>query len=113
MNYFYLARRTVRSYFLSVPSSAVLQQFDRMPVVLGPRAHRWLMHADQPLGLTLYEQGRPDPLINFVLDSDGGAAGKPRFSPDGQHIIWGNQRGVTLVDLVEVNRRLGELGLGW
>jgi hypothetical protein len=71
--------------------------------------------ADQPAALTLFEQDRQEPLIKFVLDLGGSPwIGNPRFSPDGLHVVWGNPSGtVTVVDLVEANRRLSELGLGW
>jgi hypothetical protein len=71
---------------------------------------------DQPGLLGLFEQDRRDPLVRFARDLDRNAGGTERaeFSPDGQHLIWGNVGGsVTLVDLVEVNRRLSELALGW
>ncbi len=70
---------------------------------------------DQLGGLALFQQDSEKPLIKFVLDRGSGASiGKPRFSPDGLHLIWGEpDGGVTVVDLVEVNRRLSELGLGW
>jgi hypothetical protein len=65
--------------------------------------------------LTLLERDREEPLVTFVLDLGGIEwAGKPRFSPDGLHLVWGNPRGgVTVVDLVEIQRRLSEVGLGW
>jgi hypothetical protein len=38
----------------------------------------------------------------------------PPLSSSGLHLLWGNPGGtVTLVDLVEVNRRLSEIGPGW
>src|SRR5262249_6563074 len=38
------------------------------------------------------------------------------FSPDldGRYVLWGNQSGqVSVADLVEIQRRLAEIGLGW
>jgi hypothetical protein len=38
------------------------------------------------------------------------------FSPDldGRYLVWGNRSGVvSLADLLEVQRRLTEVGLGW
>ncbi len=118
LNFAYLARER-RTFFLDMPSRAILRQFDEFPQCLGPRAKRWLMNsratADQPQALTLFEQDRPEPLVKFVLDLGNAAGiGRPQFSPDGLHLVWGNPSGgVTVVDLVEVNRRLSELGLGW
>jgi len=117
--YFYKQAEEHRSYLLEIPSRAVLRQFDDTPYCLGPRANRWLMAssatADQSFALTLFEQDRPKPLIKFVLDLGNTAGtGNPQFSPDGLHLVWGNPSGsVTVVDLVEVQRRLAVIGLGW
>jgi hypothetical protein len=36
------------------------------------------------------------------------------FTPDGQFAAWGNADGtVSICDFPQVNRRLGEAGLGW
>jgi|GEM_PF-6023017 len=71
--------------------------------------------ADQPGALTLFEQERQEALIRLLPDLGGVTwTGKPQFSPDGSHLVWGNPSGtVTVVDLVEVNRRLSKIGLGW
>jgi hypothetical protein len=113
LNYLYAER--FRTYFLEIPSRAILRQLDAYPVCLGPGANRWLMHsqdtADRPSAWAIYERERAEPLVRFLLDS---GVGKPQFSPDGSRVVWGNASGaVTVVDLVEVNRRLSELGLGW
>ncbi|MFI5461157.1 MAG: WD40 repeat domain-containing serine/threonine protein kinase [Isosphaerales bacterium] len=110
--------KELRTFLLEMPSRAVLRQFDEVPQCLGPRARRWLMDSaatgDQPRALTLFEEDRQEPLIKFVLDLGNNlGTGKPQFSPDGLHLVWGTSGGVTVVDLVEVNRRLSELGLGW
>jgi hypothetical protein len=108
-----------RSFLLEMPSRAVLRQFDPAPYCLGARAERWLTASpstpEQPSALTLFEQERQAPLIGFLTDLGGvSSTGKPQFSPDGSHLAWGNAGGtVTVVDLVEVNRRLSEIGLGW
>jgi WD40 repeat protein/tRNA A-37 threonylcarbamoyl transferase component Bud32 len=118
LNYAY-SDHAYRRFLLEMPSRAVLRQFDPGPTCLGPRAKRWLMSSgatdDHPAALILLEHGREEPLVKFVLDLGGAVGtGKPRFSSDGQHLVWGGPSGgVMVVDLVEVNRRLSELGLGW
>jgi WD40 repeat protein len=117
--YAYDLKKEDGSYLLEVPSRAVLRQLSHRPRSLAPRAGRWLMDSapgvDQPASLILFEQDRREPLVKFVLEFGLGVwVGKPQFSPDGLHLIWGNPGGsVTLIDLVEVNHRLSELGLGW
>jgi len=116
LNFAYAAKGD-SSFLLGIPSRAVIRQFDSGPGCLGPRATRWLIalnpSADQPSGLALFEQDREGPLIRFVLDNPEGT-GLSQFSPDGLHLVWGNtDGGVTVVDLVEIQRRLSELGLGW
>ena len=100
-----------------MPSRAILRQFDEYPVTLGPHAKRWLIDsaaADQPSALALFEEDRREPLIKYLLDlGNTQRTEKPQFSPDGLFLIWGISGGVMVVDLVEVNRRLSELGLGW
>jgi hypothetical protein len=98
-----------------MPTRAVVRQFDRGPICPAPDAKSWLIPSggttDHPLAFDLHEQNRPEPLVSLLLES---ANGIPRFSPDGSHPLWGNSSGaVTVVDLVEVNRRLTEIGLGW
>jgi len=35
-------------------------------------------------------------------------------APGGLHVVWGNRDGtVSVVDLVKVQQRLAEIGLGW
>jgi eukaryotic-like serine/threonine-protein kinase len=104
---------------LELPSRAVLRQLEVIPSSLGPRAERWLQlsgaTADQPTVVTLFQQDKSNPLINFVVDDENANIGSfSKFSPDGLHLVWGNTNGtVTVVDLVEVQRRLAEFGLGW
>jgi len=118
-SFVYSSKNGWRTLLLEMPSRAVLSEMEGFPDCLGPKAKRWLMTssatADQPAELTLFEQGRQEPLVNFALGHETiGGIGKARFSPDGLHLVWGDpDGGVTVVNLVEVNRRLSELGLGW
>jgi serine/threonine protein kinase/WD40 repeat protein len=119
MRYLYKLEKDYGSYFLRLPTLAVLRQLEGNPPGVGPQAKRWLTRseatADEPGGLNLHEDGRIDPLVRFVLDRGNPfmLVGQPVFSRDNQHLFWGGPNGVTVVDLVEVNRRLSELGLGW
>jgi eukaryotic-like serine/threonine-protein kinase len=110
--------KEARTFLLEMPSRAVRRQFDGHPVFLGPRAKRWLMNStgasDQPSALALFEEDQREPLIKLLVDlGNTQRTGRPQISPDGLHLIWGTSGGVIVVDLVEVNRRLTELGLGW
>ena len=108
----------VGTSFLDSTSRAVLRQFHGGLVeCLGPGASRWLVleggTVDRPFAFSLFDRDRPEPLFRFMLDPGNGSNGKPQFSADGSHVIWGIPNGVMLVDLVEVSRRMSELGLGW
>jgi hypothetical protein len=101
--------------FLEMPTRAVLRLVDDFAQCVGPQAKRWVMRtggsADRPNAFKLYDQERHGPLVSFLLHA---ARSKPQFSQDGSYLVWGNDSGtLTVVDLVEVNRRLSELGLGW
>ena len=100
-----------------VPSGAVLGTLNTPGSVLAPGAARWWASTDAAhdhlRGWSLYERGSQRPLISFVKDQPG-AGGPPRSSPDGLHAAWGHVDGtVSLVNLVEVQRRLADVGLGW
>jgi eukaryotic-like serine/threonine-protein kinase len=69
---------------------------------------------DTPATLVLRKQGRLAPLLRIVRDVGVTGTDGLKFSPDGNHIVWGNQDGtVTVCDLNEVQRRLAGVGLGW
>jgi len=116
LSYYYRSQDEHSLFFLGIPHRNVLRHVvGYMSIGLGPGGSRWLttsgFTADQPGFMTLHEQDRREPLVSFVLESP---VGKSQFSPDGLHLVWGNPSGaVTVVDLVEVNRRLSEIGLGW
>jgi serine/threonine protein kinase/WD40 repeat protein len=116
LNFGYSGERS-EAVFLELPSRTPMRHLDAWPRCLGPNAKRWLTitdaPTDQPTYLTLHEQGRREPFLNIMSDSLW-TLGIPRFSPAGSHLVWGDSSGVvTVVDLVEVNRRLSEIGLGW
>jgi len=119
LNYFSVATEPWSTFLLEIPSRAVLRQFDKRPSCLGPGAKRWLVSwgftADQPSAFSLHEQDRPEPLIRLLVDvGQTTSSTRVQFNPDGSHLVWGNPSGaVTVVDLVEVNRNLTGIGLGW
>ncbi len=81
-------------------------------------ASRWLFAhagtADTPEMLVLNERARDFPLLRIIRDVKLSGSDAIKFSPDGNHIVWGNQDGtVTVCDLNEVQRRLAGVGLGW
>ena len=100
-----------------MPSRARLRQLDEVPVTIGPQAKRWLMSSaapERPSALALFDEDHREPLIDFLFDlGNTQRTGRAQFSPDGMYLIWGTSGGVTVVDLVEVNHRLTEIGLGW
>jgi hypothetical protein len=82
--------------------------------VLGPEARRWLTWSasSSRVGASwhLWDRGRKEPLV----DLDLGDAGPARFDRNGRLAIFGRVDGtVTVCDLVEVQKRLAEVGLGW
>jgi hypothetical protein len=88
------------------------------PDAVDPGASRWLSRhpatTDQPASLSLHERGRTDPLLQVVLDVAAGAPNNSQFTPDGRFVVWGRLDGtVTVCDLIAVNRRLSEIGIGW
>jgi hypothetical protein len=101
---------------LDVPARASLGQIAPTPEALGPGAGSWLTGVsasrDHPAGVAFYERGRETPLITFIEDSPGDS--RARFSPDGRHVARGHRDGsVSVADLVEVQRQLSAIDLGW
>jgi WD40 repeat protein len=84
---------------------------------IGPGATTWLGHEwDSMLNvysLMVWSQGRAEPLFQLPRGSALGPA-VSQFSSDGRHICWSLAIGTaTVFDLVEIQRRLAEIGLGW
>jgi hypothetical protein len=105
-----------RVNLLEMPSRAIVAVFEQNPYCLGPGGIRWMGPPDsseQPPGISLFERGYDKRLVRILLS--GSPIGiHAEFSLDGRHVAWGNPDGtVTLCDLVELQRRLAEVGLGW
>jgi len=83
---------------------------------LGVGGKRWLGSvggdgkSNQPTHF-VQEEGRSAPLVTIASDETSGGS---EFSRDGRLVAWGNANGtVTVCNLVEMQRRLAEIGLGW
>jgi serine/threonine protein kinase/WD40 repeat protein len=108
--------RAGRASLLSMPSGSLIRMLDEGAGNLGFNARSW--QAIEP-----NIQGRAKP--GFTVNRDSarscsfGIDDEPlnnsiRFSPDDRHVSWGDASGnVYLADLVEVQRRLAAVGLGW
>jgi serine/threonine protein kinase/WD40 repeat protein len=69
--------------------------------------------SDQPPALALYDLATGLPLLRMTQDVEAILLGL-NFSPDGRHAIAGRKDGtVSVLDLVEINKQLTKLGLGW
>jgi WD40 repeat protein len=66
-----------------------------------------------PFGFRLFRHDDKTPLVTLGLDKRS-FHGRSEFNRAGTQVAWGNEDGsVTLCDIDEVRRRLGEVGLGW
>jgi WD40 repeat protein len=107
-----------RNFLFDMPSRALLRDFGEGALCLGPEAKRWLgvsraNTTDRSLICSVYDQGRERPSLQIAIKSDTISV-VSQFSPDGRKIAWGNADGtVSVCDLVEVQRRLAEVDLGW
>ena len=89
----------------------------KSPNCINTGGTRWITTLPQTRdvqeALLLHEQGRPAPLLRIVRDVRVSGVEGIKFTPDGNHVIWGSQNGtLTACDLNEVSRRLTALGLG-
>jgi WD40 repeat protein len=88
-----------------------------VPICLGPEARRWIVSQQgisaSGRGISLCANDRDLPLVTLGIDQELGHL-SVCFDPTGRFIAWGDSRGTLHVcDIVEVNRRLTDAGLGW
>ncbi len=81
---------------------------------LGPGATLSLgTSIEQPREIVLFDIARQLPLLRIVEDTEA-TESSFEFSPDGRLAMFGRKDGtISVLDLVEINRRLTELRLGW
>ncbi len=97
---------------MDVRTGAALGHIEPEPLILGPGASRWFSDATDFGGaLSLMEKEHDGSLLRIPAAD---YAGKSVFSPDGLHVALGHTDGtVTVLDLVEIQRRLAEFHMGW
>ena len=81
---------------------------------LSPGATRSIGQTQDQRGasIALYDLTTDQPLMRMVLDDLRSL--RPEFSPDGRHVMFGRKDGtVSVLDLVEINKQLTKLDLGW
>ncbi len=104
---------------LAIPSLTFLDDLGPpYPLAIGAGGKRWLCKnpgddkSEQPADF-VKEQGRSAPLVTIAAD-DRRSHVHAEFSRDGRFVAWGNANGtVTVCNLVEMQSRLAEIGLGW
>jgi serine/threonine protein kinase/WD40 repeat protein len=111
-----------RIHLLAIPDLTYLgePQRDRREDLrcLSPEGKRWLiLHFRQgktiPATHTVHERGRDSPLVTIAADLTP-VGTHAEFSRNGRIAAWGEADGtVSVCNLVEVQRRLAEIGLGW
>jgi hypothetical protein len=68
---------------------------------------------DQPPELLLSDATSGRPLLRIAHDVQARGLSF-NFSPDGRYVVFGRRDGtISILDLIEINRRLSELHLGW
>ena len=88
----------------------VLGRVSAIPIAIGGDEKQWVLSRER--GGYLMASDRKKPLI--VLGIDSRLSQYAAFDPTGRYLAWGADDGtVGVYDLVEIRRRLGELGLGW
>ena len=101
------------SHTVQPPGSGISRSAPKQPMAcLSPDA-RWSMGvtSGSTAALALYDLATGLPVMRMVQDIQ---ARQLSFSPDGRHAIVGRKDGtVSVLDLVEINKQLTKLGLGW
>jgi len=101
---------------LDMHSGRPLRTLESEPTALGPGAASLVFPQRIFTGLSqgfgLHYQGNSTPQIILGIDME--ASTYPRFSQDGNLLIWGNRDGtVTVCDLPQIRSRLAEASLDW
>ena len=107
-----------KSVLLEIPSLAVVRHIDDNPGPLGPQGKRWASFeyptTNHPGGFSYFVESNPDRRVTFIHDKNDLVVNSLRFSSDGLGLMWSTTDGsLTVVNLVEVQNRLAEFGLGW
>jgi hypothetical protein len=110
--------RTGPAPLVDAATGKTLGSLPSAPLGLGPAASRWMSWADDGAadagGITCHEHDRDEPLFFLPPDIIAGPPAIITFTPDGQCATWGNPDGtVAACDFPELNRRLGEVAMGW
>lgn len=100
-----------------VPSLRLFKLLPNSAAAANETAFRWVTQPwstdDESGSLLVHEEGNPRPLLRIVPDAQSGVI-RLRLSPDGNRLTWGAQDGTVIdCDLVEVQKRLAGVGLGW
>ncbi len=99
---------------VEMPSGKLLDTWSFYVGFIGPAARLYgFQQFEPPYGLRLYRPGNTNPLVTLGLDVQTSSR-DAKFNVAGSHVAWGNADGTVLVcDLVEVQKRLAGIGLGW
>ena len=103
-----------RSVLLEIPVGRFLGPSPvARPMAVAQNARLWIGNPSDNSHLQVYDRGGIV-LLDQLSQTTSGI--NMHFSPDldGRYLIWGDRSGaVSLVDLVEIQRQLTSLGLGW
>jgi WD40 repeat protein len=105
-----------RGNWLSLPDRKWIAAVDATALVLGPKGDRYFsVHQDSRIAKNEFHyhpQGRTGPEIPLLQGRE--TEGPLVFAPDGSHIAWAAaDHSLTICDLVEVQRAMAAIGLGW
>jgi serine/threonine protein kinase/WD40 repeat protein len=118
----HLDRDDFTVHFLAIPDLTYLAELPPTDNAglrcLGPRGTRWLVSQQRsgkaiPSTHAVHERARKTPFVTIAGDQKFRGT-HHEFSRDGRLVAWCNADGtVSVLDLVESQRRLAEVGLGW